>query len=148
MFVPGQKLKLRIAPDPILSVVCKSVEVFDEGLENLSREMLKALPRFKGIGLAAPQVGYAIRMFVVGFDGGMTFVNPEIEMVDWSPVTIQEGCLSLPGQRQSITRAKHVRVKAKDVAGQSLTYEAKDFQAIVIQHELDHLDGLLMTDRM
>lgn len=147
MFVRGEKLKLRVAPDPILREVCKPVERFDAGLEHLGTEMLRMLPKLKGIGLAAPQVGYAYRIVVVGFDGGLVFVNPEIEVLDWSPVVMQEGCLSLPGRRQSVERAKAVRVTAQDAGGNALTYEAWDFSAIVLQHEIDHLDGLLMTDR-
>ena len=147
MYRPGDKLKLRVAPDPILAEVCSDVTVFDSALESLGKEMLRSLKKFNGVGLAASQVGFPVRLFVVGFGGGLIFVNPSLEVLDWSEVSVQEGCLSVPGERRKISRAKRVRVTAQNTSGQSVSLEAEGLDAIILQHEYDHLDGVLLTDR-
>ncbi len=149
MLALGEKLKLRLEPDPILHEVCTPVTVFDTNLQHLGGEMLAALPRFRAVGLAAPQVGYAIRLFVATMSfGPLAFVNPEITVLDWgSSVVFSEGCLSLPGLRRQVERPNHIRIQAQDLKGAKFEIQTTGFDSVILQHEDDHLSGLLMTDR-
>lgn len=122
---------------------------FGPRLASFARRMLERMEASDGVGLAAPQVGRAWRMFVMREPEGepMIFVNPEILFMDGEQ-TGEEGCLSLPGLFGPVTRAMRVRVRARDAKGQPFEHEAEGFAARIIQHEYDHLDGVVFIDRM
>ena len=103
-----------------------------------------------GVGLAAPQLGISQRLLVyrVGPDAPLVaLANPEIEWASGEQETFEEGCLSIPGIHVDVERPLHVRVRAQDERGEGRTVEASGLEARVIQHEIDHLDGILMIDR-
>jgi peptide deformylase len=100
-----------------------------------------------GVGLAAPQVGQSIRLFVYDVGDGLTaLINPEILHKKGEQYEPEEGCLSIPGLRGVVPRAKEIKVKALDITGNAIYFKAKEFEARVIQHEFDHLEGVLFTD--
>jgi peptide deformylase len=141
---------IRTYGDPVLRTPARPVERFDDALraeiERMGRLMYDAL----GIGLAAPQVGVSHRLFVyrVEPDGELqAVVNPEIEWSSRETETLEEGCLSLPGVHVDVERPLHVRVRAQDAYGEPIVIEASGMEARVIQHETDHLDGVLILDR-
>ena len=113
------------------------------------------VPSIRGVGLAAPQVHEGLRIFVAMLDAerrgegdAVTFVNPEITVVGDQTVEGWEGCLSIPEVRGRVPRAQHIKVSALDRNGKRFELELKDFPARVVQHETDHLDGVLFFDRM
>ena len=138
-------------------------ELGQKPLLQLVRTMVEAMRRAPGVGLAAPQVHEGLRLFVAGFaprrdeddeddeDGGvplMTMINPEITVVGGETKDDWEGCLSVPDVRGRVTRAHEILVKAYDRKGRRVQITARGFTARVIQHETDHLDGVLFLDRM
>jgi peptide deformylase len=136
--------------DPVLKSRAREVERFDgyllEEVERMSRLMHDA----HGIGLAATQLGVLHRLLVyrVQAEGRIAaLVNPEIEWLSRDKEVMEEGCLSLPGVVVDVERPVHVRVHAHDERGESLLIEASGLEARVIQHEIDHLDGVLILDR-
>ncbi|MCL2639432.1 MAG: peptide deformylase [Phycisphaerales bacterium] len=146
-----QKLQLAHYPHPALKKIAKPVEQFDEWLVAVVERMKDLMVEHKGVGLAAPQVGLPLRLFVASPEGkrdeAVAFINPAISDEQGSAES-EEGCLSLPEIRIQAERFKAVRVEAMDVAGQAFVVDAKDFAARVLQHENDHLDGILLLDRM
>jgi len=136
--------------DPVLKSAASPVTEFDERLAEESERMIKLMRDAIGVGLAATQLGKLRRMLVfqVGSAAEPTvLVNPEIEWRSEDLVTAEEGCLSLPGVVVDVERPLYVQARAQDVRGEPLTIEASGLEARVIQHELDHLDGVLMLDR-
>lgn len=152
MEIPNlNKLRIVRYPDPILKRVCKPVESFGSQLNDLVDAMLVLMHAAQGVGLAAPQVGVAIRLFVCNRTGepedDVIFVNPklsDLEGVSEEP----EGCLSIPEVDVTMRRATGVTIEATDAAGNPIRREGKDIEARVWQHEMDHLDGRLITDTM
>lgn len=146
-------LKIITYPNEILAKKSKPVEVIDDKIKKLAQEMVETMYENKGIGLAAPQVGENIRLITVDISGPekkedlMILVNPEIVAREGS-VEGEEGCLSVIGYRAKVKRAAKVKVEAKDLEGNSLALEAEDLLAICLQHEIDHLDGILFIDRI
>jgi len=144
-------LKIVMYPDDPLTRCADPVPEnrFGPRLESFARRMLEMMEAFDGVGLAAPQVGRAWRMFVMREPEGepLVFVNPEILSLEGEQ-TGDEGCLSLPGLFGPVTRAMRVRVRAWDPKGQPFEHEAEGFAARIIQHEYDHLDGVVFIDRM
>ena len=141
-----ESLSLRIYPDSVLREVCKPVERFDSELRDLLDEMLRLMRAKEGIGLAAPQVGITRRLFVCEIEGeSMSLVNPRIDSAVGSDSMV-EGCLSLPDMRVCVTRRQGIRVAGYDARGRKKQLEATGLWARVIQHEIDHLDGLLICD--
>jgi peptide deformylase len=138
-------------PDPRLQKVSAPVEKFDELLAELGARMLVLMRANKGVGLAAPQVGINRRFFVVNATGepadDLIVVNPELSEMEGSE-TGEEGCLSLPDLRVQIERSKHARLRAFDAQGNPIDRVADGFEARVWQHEFDHLNGILLIDRM
>jgi peptide deformylase len=139
--------------DPVLRQVCAPVEVFDQALIDLGEAMLAALPSMSGVGLAAPQVGRSIRLFVVDVwwnqgakEPGRAFVNPKVTPIGKGRQRMSEGCLSVPGRRRRVERARKVQVEAQDLQGQPFTLIAEGLLAVALQHENDHLDGVLFID--
>lgn len=128
----------------------KPVEHIDETLHNLVREMFITMERDEGIGLAAPQVGKNIRLFIVKINDGVerVFINPQIVATSEAQCSYEEGCLSIPKLYASVIRPESVTVQYKEINGRRKTMEASGLLARVIQHEYDHLDGLLFIDRL
>ena len=131
-----------------------------EAFERLLTDMHDTLRDYGGIGLAAPQIGEGIRLAIIELPGGTTrygeisavpltvFVNPEIEVLDGPTEGYWEGCLSVPGLRGFVERPQHVRVCYTDTAGEEQELVLDGFPATVVQHEFDHLDGVLYIDRI
>jgi len=142
-------LKIKKYPDQILRKKSQKVEKIDNETLKLIREMRKIMIEAEGVGIAANQVGIPKRVIVVQTEKGPeAFINPEILKKSKKTEIGEEGCLSLPGVRLKIKRAKEVLVKALDIEGKILQIEAKDLQARIFQHEIDHLDGILLIDRI
>jgi len=136
--------------DPVLKSKARPVERFDDALVREVQRMGQVMHDSLGIGLAATQVGVMHRVLVyrVGRDGPVAaVVNPELEWSSKEKEPLEEGCLSLPGVLVEVDRPVHVRVRALDERGESLLIEASGLEARVLQHEIDHLDGVLILDR-
>ncbi len=136
--------------DPVLRSRALTVDRFDGHLREQVEQMGRLMDDAIGIGLAATQVGLLNRVLVyrVEPDGPLNaLVNPEIEWTGEETEWGDEGCLSLPGVLVEVERPVHVRVRAQDEHGEGLTVEASGLEARVIQHEIDHLDGVLIVDR-
>jgi peptide deformylase len=136
--------------DPALRSRAREVEMFDDALANEVRRMGELMNDALGIGLAATQLGVMHRVLVyrVQPDAPLgVLINPEIEWKGGEVETMEEGCLSLPGVGVDVERPLHVLVRAVDERGTPLTVEASGLEARVIQHEVDHLDGVLILDR-
>jgi peptide deformylase len=139
---------VRVYGDPVLKQVARPVEQFDGALARLVDDMVQTMYDSEGAGLAATQVGVQKRLFVydVG-EGPQAVVNPTIVETDgeWYH---EEGCLSIPGLRLGIVRPDRVHLRGMDVAGREIDLEADEFLGRVFQHEVDHLDGVLMVERL
>jgi peptide deformylase len=136
--------------DPILKSRATPVDRFDQSTVDQVRRMAGLMADALGVGLAAPQLGISQRLLVyrVGPDAPLVaLANPELEWASEEVETLEEGCLSIPGIHVDVERPLHVRVRAHDEHGQGRTVEASGLEARVIQHEIDHLDGVLMLDR-
>lgn len=145
------KIKLCYYPDPILRKMCAPVTAFDERLRQLAERMLEMMRGHRGVGLAAPQVGLPIRLFVCNTTGepgnDLVCVNPVLaDKQDLAEA--EEGCLSIPEVFVPVRRGVKVRLTAFDVAGQPYERIGQDLTARVWQHESDHLDGRLIVDYM
>jgi peptide deformylase len=136
--------------DPVLKSPASPVTEFDDRLGGEVDRMVALMRDAIGVGLAATQLGIMRRLLVfqAGPDAPATaLINPEIEWTSEESATAEEGCLSLPGVVVDVERPLHVRVSGQDVEGEVLLIEASGLEARVIQHEVDHLDGVLMIDR-
>jgi peptide deformylase len=136
--------------DPVLKSRARPVEVFDQGLLDEVARMGTIMHDSLGIGLAATQVGVLNRVLVyrVEHDSPINaLVNPVVEWTGKEKESLEEGCLSLPGVNVDVDRPIHVRVSAQDATGAPILVEASGLEARVIQHEIDHLDGVLILDR-
>jgi peptide deformylase len=137
--------------DPVLRATALPVDRFDESLASEVERMGELMHDALGIGLAATQLGVLHRVLVYraySDDPLTALVNPVIEWAAEELETLEEGCLSLPGVHVEVERPAQVRVRARDVAGKELVVEAEGLEARVIQHEIDHLDGVLILDRI
>ena len=147
-------LDIVLYPDPVLSAVAKPVEDFGEDFQKLVDDMAETMYKAPGIGLAAPQVNKSLRMCVIDVTHPdeeerelHIFVNPKI--VDRrGTVSYEEGCLSLPGLYRDVKSSEWVKVEAQDRFGDPFTIEADGLLAICMQHEFDHLDGVVFVDRL
>jgi peptide deformylase len=141
--------KLVYYPDDPLTLRAKPVEVFGEKIQRLADEMIETMIANEGVGLAAPQIGLSKRLFVLREPEGepMIFVNPEIAGMEGQEEG-EEGCLSMPGVYAQVPRATQVLVRALNPAGDPFELEAQNFLARVIQHETDHLNGILFPERL
>jgi len=140
-------------PDPRLREVAQPVALVDAAVQTLVDDMAETMYASNGCGLAATQIGVNMRVFVVDCAGEdepsdfRVFINPEILEADGVQVW-NEGCLSFPGVSEEIKRAEHIRVRALDRNGKTFELEADGLLAVAIQHELDHLNGVLMIDKL
>lgn len=143
--------EIRLFGDPVLRAESERVESFDEELHRLIDDLLETMYEADGIGLAAPQVGVTARVFVYDIRDSdidaRVLVNPAIVDRDGSSRD-EEGCLSLPGLTEIVERAEHVSVRGFDPDGNPVEFEADGLLSRCIQHESDHLDGVLFIDRV
>jgi peptide deformylase len=146
-------------PDPVLRQISKPVETFDEGLKTLVADMFETMYDAPGIGLAAVQVGEPIRLLVIDLqepeeEGGepvrdpKVFVNPEIPWTSDDEIPYTEGCLSVPEQYAEVMRPDRIRAKWQDVDGKLYEEEIDGLLAVCLQHEMDHLNGVLFIDHL
>ncbi len=136
--------------DPVLKSRATSVERFDDALAKQIDRMGRIMGDAIGVGLAAPQVGLSERLLVyrIGSDAPLiALVNPEVEWASGDEEAMEEGCLSIPGINVEVERPVYVRIMAQDENGEPRLVEASGIEARVIQHEIDHLDGVLILDR-
>ena len=141
---------VRVYGDPVLRTSARPIDQFDDALREEVARMGVLMHDALGIGLAATQIGVPHRLLVyrVEHDSPVNaLVNPEIEWKSKDSETFQEGCLSLPSVHVDVERPIHVRVRAQDAHGDEILIEASGLEARVIQHEIDHLDGVLILDR-
>ena len=155
-------LKVARMGHPVLRARARAIDPKDVGsprIQKLIDDMFETMREYQGVGLAAPQVHESLRLFVAGFTPGeddeedsrmplMALINPEITPVGDTTVEDWEGCLSIPDIRGRVPRARQIVVRAYDRRGKPIELKASGFTARVIQHETDHLDGVLFFDRM
>jgi peptide deformylase len=139
--------EIRTVGDPVLRDPAKPVVSFDRALKELSQRMIRIMHDAPGIGLAAPQIGVTRRVIVYDVERPVTLVNPEIVSHAEETETIDEGCLSVPEAVVAVERPVSIRVRGRDLRGREVEYDAHELEARVIQHELDHLDGILILER-
>ena len=142
--------QIRQYPDAVLRMRAREVEQFDDDLARLAEKMVQLMHDARGVGLAATQVGVLRRLFVFQPDDdedAFAVVNPEITARSSQTETMDEGCLSLQGVLVPVERAVRVTLEGSDVSGRPLRFDLEDMGARVVQHELDHLDGVLMLER-
>jgi peptide deformylase len=142
--------QIRQYPDAVLRMRAREVEAFDDDLARLAEKMGRLMHDARGVGLAATQVGVLQRLFVfqrADDDEVTAIVNPEITKRSRSTDVADEGCLSLQGVLVPVERPVEVTIEGQGLSGAALTFELEEMDARVVQHELDHLDGVLMLER-
>jgi len=138
---------IRKEGDEILRKKARPIDVIDEKILNLLKDMAETMYKENGVGLAAPQVGVLRRAVVIDAgDGLIELINPEIVEQSGEQVKI-EGCLSIPGVFGEVKRPQTVRVKALNINGEPVDIEGEDMMAVILCHEIDHLDGILYKDK-
>lgn len=165
MIPKPSELHLRLYPDPVLRTKAKPIEVVDDQIRALADRMLEIMRESEGIGLAGPQVGLSLQIFVANVppdpdgpvpdqeypvctDGPEVYINPVIEFVDREVTPFNEGCLSLPEIRGDVLRPETVRLRALDRDGNPFERIAEGLLARCWQHEVDHLQAVLIIDKM
>jgi len=149
-------LSVLTAPDPRLKVVSKPVEKVDDSVRRLMDDMLETMYASQGIGLAAPQVGVAKRVIVIDLareregekPNPIKLANPEIVWRSEEEIVCEEGCLSVPDQYSEVSRSKAVKIRYLDYENEIREMEAEGYLATCIQHEIDHLNGVLFIDHL
>lgn len=150
-------LPITVYGDPILRKKTEDIQKSYEGLPKLAEDMFETMHNADGVGIAAPQVGLSLRIFVVDLsmlaeeypelkDFKKVFVNPKILLREGEEELMNEGCLSLPGIREDVAREDHIRIKYFDLDWKEHDETYTGYQARVLQHEYDHLDGILFID--
>lgn len=147
-----EKLKLRYYPDAVLRKKAVEIKNIDDEIKSLSREMLSIMQSAKGVGLSGNQVGELQRIIVIGtipeiLDEPLVLLNPEIKKMEGSIVE-DEGCLSFPDVSGRVRRRLTVSANFQNLSGEKMQIEAKGILARIIQHEMDHLNGILYPDRL
>ncbi|WP_297445571.1 peptide deformylase [Desulfurobacterium sp.] len=148
-------MEIRIYPDEVLKKKAEKVNEFDEKLRNIVNEMFETMYKRGGLGLAGNQVGILKRIVVIDIEAGkeregknkIVLINPEIITMEGEQIN-QEGCLSLPGLYKKVKRAAYVKVKAQNIDGEDFEIEGEDLVARALQHEIDHLNGIVFIDRL
>ena len=140
-------LEIKTAGNPVLRQVAAKVTKVDKKIKRLLSDMADTMYEADGVGLAAPQVGISSRIAVIDIgEGVIEMINPEIICKEGTCINV-EGCLSVPNFDGEVERAKSVKVKYQDRNGKPVVLDATDLLAIAVQHELDHLDGILFIDK-
>jgi len=146
-------LPIKNCLDPVLRKQCQMIKNIDGDLVTLSEDMIETTLAVPGVGLAANQIGIPWRLFVVNMgvetdkDNLITLINPEITAMEGSELG-EEGCLSIPDMIAEVNRATQIEVKAIDLNGNDVRFEAKGYLARALQHEMDHLNGVLFWDSL
>jgi peptide deformylase len=143
-------LPIRTLGSPGLREPCREVDTFDALLERLYEDMLATMYDAPGVGLAAPQIGLSLRFFVFDANDGKgphAIANPALSELEGEQ-TDDEGCLSIPGLWYPTPRAMRARVEALDLNGKPVSYEGEELLARILQHETDHVNGMLFIDRL
>jgi peptide deformylase len=168
LYPHSTRREIIIYPDPVLKQKAKPVEDFNEELKTLANDMLFTMYQAPGIGLAGPQIGVDKRIFVLDVDFNRSeknnsdgnnvydysetkpkvFINPVFKAVGKEKEKNQEGCLSLPGIYDDVVRFKEIEVEYQDIEGNKHQMNANGLLAVCIQHETDHLDGIMFIDRL
>ncbi len=145
--------RVRIYGDPVLRKNAEKITDFDKSLRDLADRMVETMYAKNGIGLAGPQVGVSRKISVIDISFGeevdkiLTLVNPEV-LESEGTATKEEGCLSVPGIFEDVIRSEMVKIRFQDLSGEGQEMEVEGFLARIIQHEVDHLDGVLFIDRL
>lgn len=140
--------EIRVIGDPVLRVTATEITEITENLALLTQDMLSTMYAAPGIGLAAPQIGVQKRLFVYDWGSGPgVLINPEIKDADgeW---TFEEGCLSIPGLSWELLRPKQIHIVGLDMEGKEVSIEADELESRLFQHEMDHLNGVLLVDHL
>ncbi|MCB9741348.1 MAG: peptide deformylase [Alphaproteobacteria bacterium] len=144
-------LKVATLGHPVLRRVAEEIppeQILSAPVQRLIADMRQTMVEYNGVGLAAPQVHHSVRLVILEQSGEeMVLINPHIEFLTTDALRSYEGCLSVPDMRAAVDRCAHVRVTGFNERAEPLDFEAEDFNAIVVQHECDHLDGVLYVDR-
>lgn len=154
-------LKVYVAPHPVLKTVAEPVEEITDETRKLAEDMLDTMYTYDGIGLAAPKVGISQRILVIDLEQDLeqddplnrrgnpyVFINPEITYESEETRVYQEGCLSLPDQYADVERPETVKVKYTDLDGNEQNLDGNELMATAVQHEMDHLNGILFVDHL
>jgi len=148
--------EIRTYPDPVLRQKTSPVQRIDSSLDRLIEDMVETMRAAPGVGLAANQVGVSLQLAVIDLSARedeeqrhplLVIINPEILSMEGSVVE-EEGCLSIPDYAESVKRAARVKVRAQDRTGKTFEMEADGLMAKALQHEIDHLNGMLFVDRL
>jgi len=143
-------LKILIFPDQRLRTVAKEVLDINEEVKTLSNDLLETMYDGNGIGLSATQVNIHKRILVVDVseekDSPMIFINPTVEVLGQEEKIYGEGCLSVPGFFEDVSRPDKIKITALNLDGEEFSIEAEDLLAVAVQHEMDHLDGKIFVD--
>jgi len=143
---------IKIDPDPILREKAEKIpskKIRSKEIQELITDMIDTMRYANGVGIAAPQVGASKRIIVLKHNGkDLVLVNPRILSKSWKKVTSEEGCLSIPGIYGRCKRNKNIRVLGRNITGAKVIMQCSGLSSIIIQHEIDHLNGILFTDRM
>lgn len=153
------KLPIYVYGHPVLREETVEVEKDHEGLKELIADMFETMDASDGVGLAAPQIGKNLRLIVIDSDvlgddfpeckgRRLTLINPEMDILDGEKVTRTEGCLSVPGLSENVTRVEHILLNWLDENFVEHEEEMTGFLSRIVQHEMDHLEGTLYTDRI
>ena len=142
-------IQIRTAPDPVLRQKATRVRSVDGSIRQLIQDMIETMHDAPGVGLAAPQIGIPLRVIVIGLpeQEEIALINPEIVRKKGERV-VDEGCLSVPGYMGRIKRAEAVTVKGRDRNGKEIRIKAEDLLAQALEHEIDHINGVLYVDRL
>ena len=152
MLESAEKLRIVLYPDPVLRRKAAEVGKIDEKLRAVAQRMIELMHESEGVGLAGPQVGLSLRIFVANATGDpaddCVFINPVLLSPSTEIEPGSEGCLSIPDVRGEVRRPRSITVEAFDENGQKFTLTSESLPARIWQHEVDHLDGVLIIDRM
>jgi peptide deformylase len=142
-------IPIRLLPDPILRQKAKRVRNIDGSVRKLITDMVETMHAAPGVGLAAPQVGVPLRVIIIGIPGDedIAIINPQIIRRTGERL-VNEGCLSIPGYVGEIKRAESVRVKGRDQNGKEIRIKGDELLAQALEHEIDHLNGVLYIDHL
>jgi peptide deformylase len=138
--------RIRLLGDPVLRKKAKEVSQIDENVLSIIRDMFEVMYAEDGVGLAAPQVGVSLRIIVMDDGKPRAMINPKIVYRSEEKIVAEEGCLSVPEIFENVERSKEVIVRYKDESGAEHEEKFVDYSARIVQHEYDHLDGILFID--
>lgn len=145
-------LKILTIPNPILTTKTEPIKKIDDSILDLVGEMIETCKKANGIGLAAPQIGKSIRLCIIDLEHmglpPFALINPKIVSKSFKKIEMEEGCLSIPNVFGMVKRPESVTVKTLNLNGENHKFKAKGLLARVIQHEIDHLDGILFTSKI